>query len=75
MLENLFDLFDRDKKQHGPRGRKRSFMDRVSSMLEGDDDDRSHRSSDRRYSDDDDIDRDDRRYDRRSRRDGLFDLD
>ncbi|MDQ2682507.1 MAG: hypothetical protein M3Y37_03165 [Chloroflexota bacterium] len=74
MLDSLFDLFDRDKKAHGSPDRKRSLVDRLSSVLDGDDD-RSYRSSDRRHSDEDEDYRDRGRHSRRDGRDRLFDFD
>jgi hypothetical protein len=77
MLDEIFELFERDKKKrrHAPTG-KRSLLDRVSSMVGGDERsryendryDRSRHDDDRRRFDDDRAgyqrDRDDDRDDR-----------
>jgi hypothetical protein len=63
MLDEIFELFERDKKKrHGRPTGKRSLMDRVSSVLGDNDRRRSDDRYDRRTDDDRPYD-DDRRLD------------
>jgi len=63
MLDDLFDLFERDKKHANQR--QTGLRGRLSSMLAGERDESSGSRRDRAWHDDDDDDRDD---DRRSAR-------
>lgn len=72
MLDDLFDLFERDKKSTASS--KSGLRGRLSTLLGADEDDRPSPGRDRRYSDDRHDD-DDRQRSHRKRSRALFDFE
>lgn len=76
MLDELLDVFDRDRRSSSERKPRKGFRGLLARFTDGDRDDHDRDRERRRYDDDDRYarsDRDDDRYDRRDRR--RYDID